>query len=249
MDDVLLMADNEKDLQTLLNITVNTANKYHIVFGEEKSKIMIMNSKKELKNTMKLGNMTLKTTENYKYLGEIINHKKSMKNQISESKRKAEGALQTILTIAGDPTLKGIQMETIWKLIETCIIPISTYACELWDPNKEEKGTINRILDNLIKRVLMVPTSIPRQNSYIETGIRDMTHNMTHRRINMLCRLETTNSNMITSILEIENPKSWTNSTIKIMQDMGINPNITTKKENITTKRNTPSPRKKTTPK
>ena len=81
MDDVLLMAENEKDLQTLLNITVNTANKYHIVFGEEKSKIMIMNSKKELKNTMKLGNMTLKTTENYKYLGEIINHKKSMKNQ------------------------------------------------------------------------------------------------------------------------------------------------------------------------
>ena len=65
----------------------------------------------------------------------------------------------------------------------------------------------------------------------IETGIRDMTHNMAHRRINMLCRLETTNSKMITSILEIENPKTWKNSTIKIMQDMGINPNITTKKK------------------
>ena len=59
-----------------------------------------------------------------------------------------------------------------------------------------------------------------------------MTHNMTHRRINMQCRLETTKSNMITSVLEIENPKTWKNSTIKIMQDMGINPNITTK--NIT---------------
>ena len=91
MDDVLLMADNEKDLQTLLNITVNTANKYHIVFGEEKSKIMIMNSKKELKNTMKLGNMTLKTTENYKYLGEIINHKKSMKNPNIRIKKKGRG--------------------------------------------------------------------------------------------------------------------------------------------------------------
>ena len=109
----------------------------------------------------------------------------------------------------------------IWKLIETCVIPIITYACELWDPNKEEKGTINRILDNMIKRILMVPTSTPRENLYIETGIKDMTHNMTHRRINMLCRLETTNSNMKTSILEIENPKTWTNSTIKIMQDMG----------------------------
>ena len=91
MDDVLLMAENEKDLQTLLNITVNTANKYHIVFGEEKSKIMIMNSKKELKNTMKLGNMTLKTTENYKYLGEIINHKKIYEKPNIRIKKKGRG--------------------------------------------------------------------------------------------------------------------------------------------------------------
>ena len=77
----------------------------------------------------------------------------------------------------------------------------------------------------------MVPTSTPRENLYIETGIRDMTHNMTHRRINMLCRLETTNSNMLTSILEIENPKTWKNSTIKIMQELGINPSITTNKK------------------
>ena len=68
------MTHNEKDLQTLLNITVNKANKYHMVFRDEKSKIMVMNTKKELKNTMKLGNMTLKTTENYKYLGEIWFH-------------------------------------------------------------------------------------------------------------------------------------------------------------------------------
>ena len=47
----------------------------------------------------------------------------------------------------------------------------------------------------------------------------------------MLCRLETTNSNMLTSILEIENPKTWKNSTIKIMQELGINPNITTNKK------------------
>ena len=133
-------------------------------------------------------------------------------------------------------------METIWQLIETCIIPIITYACELWDPNKEEKGTINRILDNIIKRVFMVPTSTPRENLYIETGVRDMTHNMTDRRINMLCRLETTNSKMITSIY-YRKPQNMEKFHHKIMQDMGINPNITTKKENTTTKKNTPSPR------
>ena len=121
MDDVLLMADNEKNLQDMLDITMRISEKYHIVFGEEKSKVMIMKKKPQQQTQLKLGEMKIKTTENYKYLGEIINHKKTTKNQIDEAKRKAEGALQTILTIAGDPILRGIQMETIWKLIDTCV--------------------------------------------------------------------------------------------------------------------------------
>ena len=31
------MADNEKDLQDMLDITMRISEKYHIVFGEEKS--------------------------------------------------------------------------------------------------------------------------------------------------------------------------------------------------------------------
>ena len=81
-----------------------------------------------------------------------------MKNQISESKRKAEG----------------------------------------------EKGTINRILDNIIKRILINGTNIHTKREPIYRNRNKRHSHMTHRRINMLCRLETTNSNMITSILEIE---------------------------------------------
>ena len=120
-------------------------------------------------------------------------------------------------------------METIWKLIEICLITIITYACELWDPNKEGHGMINRILDNIIKRILMVPTSTPREKIvYMETGIRDMSHSMTHRGINMLCSLETTKSN---DNIHTRNrkPQNMEKSTIKIMQDMGINPDRTTK--------------------
>ena len=114
------MADNEKDLQDMLDITMRISEKYHIVFGEE---VMIMKKNPQLQTQLKLGEMKIKTTENYKYLGEIINHKKTTKNQIDEAKRKAEGALQTILTIAGDLILRGIQMETIWKLIDTLSYP------------------------------------------------------------------------------------------------------------------------------
>ena len=192
MDDVLLMADNEKDLQDMLDITMRISEKYHIVFGEEKSKVMIMKKNPQLQTQLKLGEMIIKTTENYKYLGEIINHKKTTKNQIDEAKRKAEGALQTILTIAEDPILRGIQMETIWKLIDTCIIPIITYGSELWNPNKKETKQIDQVLDNIIKRILMVPTSTPREATYIETGLKDMESNRTQNKINMMNRIEKT---------------------------------------------------------
>ena len=36
----------------------------------------------------------------------------------------------------------------------------------------------------------MVPTSTPSENLYIETGIRDMTHNITHRRTNIHTKRE-----------------------------------------------------------
>ena len=88
MDDVLLMADNEKDLQDMLDITMRISEKYHIVFGEEKSKVMIMKKKPQLQTQLKLGEMKIKTTENYKYLGEIINHKKLPKTKLMKLKEK-----------------------------------------------------------------------------------------------------------------------------------------------------------------
>ena len=133
MDDVVLLTDNKKELQEILNITSTIANKYRIEFGQEKTKCMIIGS--NYKPNLKIGNFTIAITNKYKYLGEIINDKMTLNHNITAAAGKAEGALQTILTIAGDPLLRGIQMETIWKLVETCIIPIITYGSETWDTN------------------------------------------------------------------------------------------------------------------
>ena len=47
MDDVALIAENHKDLQTMLNITHDVANIYHIEFGMAKSKILKIGKIKE----------------------------------------------------------------------------------------------------------------------------------------------------------------------------------------------------------
>ena len=48
MDDVALITENHKDLQEMINITYDVANKYHIEFGMAKSKII--KSAKLMKN-------------------------------------------------------------------------------------------------------------------------------------------------------------------------------------------------------
>ena len=38
---------------------------------------------------------------------------------------------------------------------------------------KTDNEKINRIMDNILKRILMVPQSTPREALYIETGLLD----------------------------------------------------------------------------
>ena len=208
MDDVVLLHEDPAKLQKMLDITDKIAKKYHLVFGEEKSKIMTIGT--TTKPQLNLGSMNLEQTNTYKYLGELITNNKSMENHINEARRKAEAAYHTILTIAADPQLRGIQMETIWKLIETCIVPIITYGAETWRIGKKERTKANKILDDILKRILKTPITVPREALYIETGLIDVEHTTIKNTINMANRLHITKNKMLESILQ-NRKQSWTN--------------------------------------
>ena len=165
VDDVVLIADNHHDAQKLLDITDKVANTYHIEFGKDKSKILKI-GKQGTRPPLKLGQQTLEYTNNYKYLGETLNENNNMKDHIKTIKSKTEAAYQTILTLAKNPHFQNIELQTIWKLLETCIQPIITYACETWNPTKKEMSEIERIQESIIKRILMTPTTTPTQEIY-----------------------------------------------------------------------------------
>ena len=61
----------------------------------------------------KLGNMVLDQTESYKYLGEIINTKNNLENQIKEIRAKTEAAFQTILILAENEEFRNIEIGCI----------------------------------------------------------------------------------------------------------------------------------------
>ena len=203
MDDVVLIAATEQEMHKMLQITEEIAGRYHIEFGKEKSKIM-RTGKAATTPNFKLGEMTIEYCEKYKYLGVVLNNKTNLKDHIEETQKKTEAAYQTIMSIIGSPDFKGIEMKAIWQLIESCIIPIITYGTEGCHITKGEIKKLNSILEAIVKRILMVPISTPREPLYYETGLLDVEHIIMKNKINFINSLRKRGNSLINTALQAE---------------------------------------------
>ena len=234
MDDVALLTTDKEKMQKMLDRVQEIAEKYRIHFGTEKSNIMII-GKKDTDPGLKLMNQEIKPTTKYKYLGYTLNDKNNNSDHIQNCRSKAEMAYQTLLSIMGNKNFRQIEMDTAWKLVKTTIIPIITYAGESIDMNKKEIQEINRILDNILKRLLMVPQSTPREPLYLETGIMDIETTINRNRIMMLNRISKTDSILLKTNTDDHEKTQWRKSTDDIIKRYRLDPEtiISQKKSRI----------------
>ena len=77
--------------------------------------------------------MKINYADKYKYLGYYINNKNNLQDHIKSIKGRVETAYQTVLSILHNKEFGKVQMSTVWKLVETCIIPVITYVSETWN--------------------------------------------------------------------------------------------------------------------
>ena len=203
MDDVVLIAATAEEMHKMIKITGEVADRYHIEFGREKSKVMKIGNLTETQD-FKMGDMPIEYCEKYKYLGITLNKKINMKDHIEEVQRKTEAAYQTIMSITGSPDFKGIEMQAIWQLVESCIIPIMTYGTEACPITKSEMKRMNSMLEAIIKKILMVPISTPREPLYYETGLLDVEHTIMKNKMNYLRCLKASNNTIIRAILQAD---------------------------------------------
>ena len=140
MDDACLIHHDLEELQKILNVRNHVANKYHIQFGAAKCRVVKKGKGK--KSALKLNGEILEEVPSYKYLSEIINNKGNLLDQIAEISKKVKGATTQILAEAGNKEFKGIKRRAIWQMVETIIIPILTYAAEIWKLTEEEKSKL-----------------------------------------------------------------------------------------------------------
>ena len=190
VDDVVIL-EKEGKLQDPLNTTNEVIDKYHIEFGEPKSNSMTIknNRKKPTNKEYHLGNMNLKKTDKYKYLGYWQNEKNNNEDQIKATKGRTEAAYQKMMALTGNSNFNDIEMETIWLITKACILPAITYSGETWEPNEHNFKEANKIYENILKRILKTPKGTPREPLYAETGLLDPQTIITCNRINMEARI------------------------------------------------------------
>ena len=171
---------------------------------------------------LKLGDIEIEETDSYKYLGEIINNKGNLEDHIKMLEGNVEAAYQTILHIAKDKNFKGLKMAIIWKLVETCIIPIITYGAESRTTTPHKSQKIQTIMNNIIKRILQVPQSTPNDAITIETGIPNIQTITEIKQLNSHMRINKMDQNR-----EIKqtwnNSKRWKQHINKINKKYNIN--------------------------
>ena len=156
-----------------------------------------------------------------------------MEDHIKYLKGKVEGAYQTILSIAGNSEFKRIEMESIWELIENTIAAIITYGSETWTATKKENTELNKLLDNIIKRILLTPPTTPREALYIETGLLDPETISKKQRINMDHKLKTSQNPRYNKMAQIKGKKSWKETTDKTLKELNISEALTGKKDTV----------------
>ena len=225
VDDVILITTKPQELQKSLDITDDTSNKYHVEYGQSKSNSQIIKHRKRINNQVnfKLGGMTLEQTEKYKYLGHIQNDKNNNEDHYKQLKGKIEAAYQKMIALTGNSNFSMIEMETIWKVVEACIIPIITYGGETWEMNKKTYKPVNQMLDNIIKRILKVPKSTPREPLYIETGLLDPETVIKKNRISMEARILKGNNKIMKQIIKLETKDCWAEQNKLLKEEIKLN--------------------------
>jgi len=219
MDDVALIANNPEEMQEMLDITSEIGIKYRIKFGMEKSKVLKIGHKLPDRQ-FRLGDMNLEYCTKYKYLGIIMSNKNNQEEQLKEVRRKVEAAYNTILAIAGSVDLKGVEMKSIWEMVQSCLIPLITYGAEATTPTKKETEMRNGILQNILKRIIMTPKSTPCEPLYMETGLYNAESYIIRNKIQYMEKIKEGSNSMLTLIMESKDTRGWGHTTRETQKDL-----------------------------
>ena len=139
-DDIVLLAENEKNLDFMLKHVEQWCNKYRLMVNIDKTKIVHFRPKRSPRTNynFQFNNSNLEIVDKYKYLGVILNEYINY-TLLSETLAGAAGrALSGV--ISKFKQIKNIRFYTFEKLYFANVVPVLDYASGVWGYNSYTEG-------------------------------------------------------------------------------------------------------------
>ena len=127
-DDIVLLAESEHDLQSMLNCLLAWCQKWRLSVNDAKSEIIHFRGVKKAvtQSEFKIGTKPLKVVPKYKYLGIILDEHLKFEQCAEMLASSAGRALAKM--ISKFKTYKSLTFNTFTKLYDSCIWPILDYC-------------------------------------------------------------------------------------------------------------------------
>lgn len=138
-DDLILLSESEKGLQSCLDYLSTYCSRWKLNINISKTKVMVFSKgKRKLSNfKFNINNQTLEVVEKYKYLGVILNFNGNLKHAADHMFNKGLKAVFSLKSRILDFDLAKVKLKL--KLFDTLIKPIITYGSEIWISDFTEK--------------------------------------------------------------------------------------------------------------
>ena len=133
-DDTVLIAENEFDLQILLNIVETESRKRGLELNCKKTETMVISRKKDIPPCKITTNgAMLRQVNSFKYLGTSITENGKSDFEIKSRIGQAKSAFQKMRSVLCS---KDLSIDTRKRVLQCYIEPILMYGCEAWTMNK-----------------------------------------------------------------------------------------------------------------
>ena len=202
VDDIIEMTRSVRDtnINIASNETFEKANR--VDFKPPKCKVMYSNV--EEKETVELNGTELEIVTDHTYLGTIVSEKgreKDMQQRIKD----CNGVLNEIVEVSNNSGIGCIRLRFVRLLTESCFKSKFKYGCEVWDLlKKAEKEKMNKMIPNMIKRVLELPRSTPTNAIQHDFGIVDLNLEIEMERILLTLKVLNMDENRIVKKLLVK---------------------------------------------
>ena len=138
------------------------------------SKCILIYSNCAPSEEIKMNDSVMEVVGDHDYLGTIISVK-GRKNDLAKRIVDCKGVLNEIVEVLKTDGVSELRLQFMKTLIHSCFIKKFEHGCEVWDSmSVRERATINKLIPNMVKRILEIPGSTPTSAVTHDIGIIDL---------------------------------------------------------------------------